>query len=49
MATSEVTLGSILQAVPQGAESVFPKAEYEARLERLRGSMKERSFDLVLL
>jgi Xaa-Pro dipeptidase len=49
MATSEVTLGSILQAVPQGAESVFPKAEYEARLERLRGSMRERGFDLVLL
>ncbi len=49
MATSEVTLDSILQAVPQGAESVFPKAEYDARLERLRGSMKERGFDLVLL
>lgn len=49
MATSEVTLESILQAVPQGAESVFPKAEYEGRLERLRGRMKEKGFDLVLL
>src|SRR6267154_556151 len=49
MATSEVTLESILQAVPQGAESVFPKAEYDARLERLRGRMEEKGFDLVLL
>lgn len=49
MATTEVTLESILQAVPQGAESVFPKAEYEARLERLRARMQEKGFDLVLL
>src|SRR5882724_8813884 len=49
MATSALTLESILQAVPQGAESVFPKAEYDARLERLRGRMKEKGFDLVLL
>ena len=49
MAKSEVTFESILQAVPQGAESVFPKAEYDARLERLRARMKEKGFDLVLL
>jgi Xaa-Pro dipeptidase len=49
MTDSEVTLESILQAVPQGAESVFPKAEYAARLERLRARMTERGFDLVLL
>lgn len=49
MTNSEVTLESILQSVPQGAESVFPKAEYEARLDKLRARMKEKGFDLVLL
>jgi Xaa-Pro dipeptidase len=49
MTKSEVTLESILQSVPQGAESVFPKAEYEARLDKLRARMKEKGFDLVLL
>jgi Xaa-Pro dipeptidase len=49
MANSEVTLESILKSVPQGAESVFPKAEYEARLAKLRTRMKESGFDLVLL
>jgi Xaa-Pro aminopeptidase len=49
MAAKEVTLESILAAIPQGAESVFPKAEYEARLARLRERMKEKGFDLLLL
>lgn len=38
-----------MQAVPQGAESVFPEAEYQQRLDRLRGRMKEKDFDLALL
>ena len=49
MASPEASLESIMQAVPQGAESVFPKAEYQQRIDRLRGRMKEKDFDLVLL
>ena len=49
MASPEASLESIMQAVPQGAESVFPKAEYQQRIDRLRGRMKENDFDLVLL
>lgn len=49
MASPEVTLESILRSVPQGAESVFPKAEYEARLDKLHVRMKKNGFDLVLL
>jgi Xaa-Pro dipeptidase len=49
MNSPEVSLESLLQAVPQGAESAFPKAEYEQRMERLRSRMKEKGFDLVLL
>ena len=49
MANSDPSLESILQSVPQGGESVFPKAEYEQRLERLRGRMAKKGFDLVLL
>src|SRR5262245_34111301 len=49
MASSDPGLEQILQSVPQGAESVFPKAEYEGRIARLRDRMKEKRFDLVLL
>src|SRR5258708_13684969 len=49
MGSSEPSLESLLQIVPKGAESVFPKAEYQQRLDRLRDRMKEKGFDLVLL
>jgi Xaa-Pro dipeptidase len=49
MANTDPSLKSILQAVPQGAESVFPRSEYEERIGRLRGRMKDNGFDLVLL
>jgi Xaa-Pro dipeptidase len=49
MANAEVTLESILQSVPQGAESAFPKSEYDARVAKLQARMKEKGFDLVLL
>ena len=49
MASPEASLESIMRAVPQGAESVFPKAEYQQRIDRLRGRMKKKDFDLVLL
>jgi Xaa-Pro dipeptidase len=49
MANPETTLESILKSVPQGTESVFPKAEYDRRLESLRNRMKEAGFDLLLL
>ena len=49
MKTQEITLESILQNVPQGLETVFPKVEYEHRLKMLRDSMKVKGFDLLLL
>ncbi|MDG4889750.1 M24 family metallopeptidase [Mesorhizobium sp. WSM4887] len=42
-------LDDILAAVPQGAESAFPKAEYVERIARLRKEMAAKGFDLVLL
>jgi Xaa-Pro dipeptidase len=42
-------LAEILKAVPQGAEAVFPKAEYDRRLDALRRRIAEKDFDLVLL
>jgi len=49
MPSADSRLEAILKAVPQGAESVFPKAEYDARLQRLRRQMKNNGLDLVLL
>ncbi|CAH1656221.1 MULTISPECIES: Xaa-Pro peptidase family protein [unclassified Chelatococcus] len=46
---ADFDLNDILQEVPQGKESVFPKDEYERRLAKLRVAMSERGFDLVLL
>ncbi len=42
-------VAELLPKVPQGAESVFPKDEYDGRLARLRRVMGERGFDLVLI
>jgi Xaa-Pro dipeptidase len=42
-------LAGILKNVTQGAESVFPKVEYERRLDRLRPLITAKGFDLVLL
>jgi Xaa-Pro dipeptidase len=42
-------LAEILKAVPQGAEAVFPKAEYDRRLDALRRRIAEKDLDLVLL
>ena len=47
MASSD--LADILKAVPQHAESAFPKEEYERRLDRVRQQMAERGLDLILL
>lgn len=47
MASSD--LDEILAAVPQGRESVFPWTEYDRRLDRVRGEMAQRGFDLVLM
>ncbi|MCU4180407.1 Xaa-Pro peptidase family protein [Bosea sp. BH3] len=38
-----------MKQVPQGAESAFPKSEYDRRLTQLRGVMAERGLDLLLL
>lgn len=46
---AEPTLDELLQRVPQGAESVFPQAEYAARQARVRAAMGERGLDLALL
>jgi len=49
MGSTEQSLEQIMEAVPQGAESVFPKLEYQRRIERLRERMQEKGFDLVLM
>jgi Xaa-Pro dipeptidase len=49
MANSDSGLAEILKTVPQGAESVFPQAEYDRRLDQLRRRIAEKGFDLVLL
>jgi Xaa-Pro dipeptidase len=45
---SNLDLNSALQMVPQGAETVFPKAEYDRRLGMLRSQMAAKGFDLFL-
>jgi Xaa-Pro dipeptidase len=42
-------IAEILPKVAQGAESVFPKDEYDRRLAACRRAMGERGFDLVLI
>jgi Xaa-Pro dipeptidase len=49
MANAESGLAEILKAVPQGAESAFPKAEYDRRIGQLQRLITEKGFDLVLL
>jgi Xaa-Pro dipeptidase len=49
MPSADANLETILKTVPQGAESVFPKSEYDARLERLRDRMTANGLDLLLL
>ena len=46
---SNFQLADALKMVPQGAESVFPKSEYDRRLAGLRKQMAAKGFDLVLL
>ena len=45
----DTTLDALLGQVPQGAESVFPAAEYARRIDLVRSSMAERQLDLALL
>jgi Xaa-Pro dipeptidase len=49
MSSADASLESLLQSVPQGAESVFPKTEYDQRIERVRARMNDKGLDLVLL
>jgi Xaa-Pro dipeptidase len=49
MANADSGLAEILRAVPQGAESVFPKAEYDRRIAQLQRLIAAKGFDLVLL
>jgi Xaa-Pro dipeptidase len=49
MANAAFGLAEILEAVPQGAESAFPKAEYDRRIGQLQLLITEKGFDLVLL
>ncbi len=46
---AEPTLEELLQRVPQGAESVFPRTEYEGWLAQVRAAMGKRDLDLALL
>jgi Xaa-Pro dipeptidase len=45
---SNFDLAAALKMVPQGAETVFPKAEYDRRLAALRDQMATKGFDLFL-
>ena len=45
---SNPELAAALLKIPQGAETVFPKSEYDKRLATLRARMAEKSFDLFL-
>jgi Xaa-Pro dipeptidase len=45
---SDLDLSAALKMVPQGAETVFPKAEYDRRLTALREQMATKGFDLFL-
>lgn len=42
-------LDTILSAVPQGAECVFPRDEFAKRLDAVRARMREKGFDLALM
>ena len=44
----EFNIEAILKQIPQGAESVFDKAEYDRRLAALRKEMSHKGFDLLL-
>src|SRR5688572_5451321 len=45
---SDPQLADALRTIPQGAETVFPKAEYDRRLAALRSAMAAKGFDLFL-
>ena len=45
---SNPELAAALLKIPQGAETVFPKSEYDKRLVALRARMAEKGFDLFL-
>src|SRR5262245_20684616 len=49
MANAESGLANLLDAVPQGAESAFPKAEYDLRIAQVQRAIAAKGFDLVLL
>lgn len=44
-----IRLQDLLDKVPLGSESVFPKREYEERVARVQKQMGDRGFDLLLL
>ena len=46
MSNSDIAVA--LKMVPQGAETVFPKAEYDRRIAALREQMATRGFDLFM-
>jgi Xaa-Pro dipeptidase len=45
---SNSDLNAALKMVPQGAETVFPKAEYDRRLAAVRSQMAAKGFDLFM-
>src|SRR5215207_7654337 len=49
MLSADASLECLLLSVPQGAESVFPKVEYDQRIERVRARMNEKGLNLLLL
>jgi Xaa-Pro dipeptidase len=49
MANPDAELADILKSVPQGSESVFPKAEYDRRIAEVQRAVSAKGFDLVLM
>jgi hypothetical protein len=45
---SNSDIAAALKMVPQGAETVFPKAEYDRKIAALREQMATRGFDLFM-
>jgi Xaa-Pro dipeptidase len=49
MSSTASDLANILNTIPQGAESAFPRPEYDKRIRQLQDAIDQKGFDLLLL
>src|SRR5262249_38923387 len=49
MSRAASDLVDVLNAIPQGAESAFPKPEYDRRIRQVQDAIGRKGFDLLLL